>query len=86
MTSPRTPLEVGIMDLSIGSYSVGLAPSRTCEDIVVGYLELLALVRQDYPEYLRDADIDTLVETTHLDRTFILNRVSNHLSQPALAS
>jgi len=81
MTSPtRTPLEVGLTDLSIGEYSVGLAPSRTNEQLVLAYLELISLVRNDHPEYLREADIDTLVEATHLEREFIQNRVTTHLS------
>ncbi len=87
MTSPtRTPLEVGLTDLSIGEYSVGLAPGRTSEQLVLAYLELVSLVRQDDPEYLRDEDIDTLVEATHLDRSFVQNRVNTHLSQIGLAS
>lgn len=85
-TTTRTPLEVGQTDLSIGRYSVGLAPSRTGEDLVRAYLELISLVRNDDSEYLRQQDIDTLVEATHLDRTFIRNRVTNHLSQVSLAS
>lgn len=85
-TTTRTPLEVGITDLSIGEYSVGLAPSRTGEDLVRAYLELIGLVRADEPEYLRDEDIDALVEATRLDRNFVQNRVTNHLSQTSLAS
>lgn len=87
MTTPsRTPLEVGHSDLSIGEYSVGLAPSRSSEQLVRAYLELISLVRQDHPEYLRDEDIDTLVDATHLDRSFIQNRVRTHLATPPLAS
>ena len=87
MTSPtRTPLEVGHSDLSIGEYSVGLAPSRSSEQLVLGYLELISLVRRDHPEYLRDEDIDTMVDATHLDRAFISNRVKKHLFSPAVAS
>jgi len=87
MTSPeRTPLEVGLTDLSIGEYSVGLAPSRTSEQLVLAYLELITLVRSDDPEYLREADIDTLVEATHLDRAFVQNRVTTHLSTLSAAS
>ena len=87
MTSPtRTPLEVAATDLSIGEYSVGLAPSRTSEQVVLAYLELVSMVRADYPEYLRESDIDTLVAATHLDRTFIKNRVENHLSALTVAS
>lgn len=81
MNSPaRTPLEVGFTDLSIGSYSVGLAPTRTGEQLVEAYLQLIALVRRDRPDYLRDGDIDTLAEETKLDHSFIKNRVANHVS------
>lgn len=87
MTIPsRTPLEVGQTDLSIGEYSVGLAPSRSSEQLVRAYLELISLVRQDHPEYLRNDDLDTLVEATHLERAFIENRVNNHLADPPVAS
>lgn len=87
MTTPdRTPLEVGLTDLSIGEYSVGLAPSRSSEQVVQAYLELVSLVRRDHPEYLRDDDIDTLVTATGLDRTFVQNRVKTHLATPRLAS
>jgi hypothetical protein len=80
-TPSRTPLEVGLTDLSIGEYSVGLAPSRTAEQLVLAYLELVSLVRQDHPEYLRDDDLDTLVEATSLERSFIQNRVRSHLAE-----
>lgn len=81
MTTPtRTPLEVGLTDLSIGEYSVGLAPSRSSEQLVEAYLELISLVRNDHPEYLRDEDIDTLVQATHLERSFVTNRVNSHLT------
>ena len=85
-TLNRTSLEVGLTDLSIGEYSVGLAPSRSSEQVVLGYLELIGLVRHDHPEYLRDNDIDTLVDATKLDRTFITNRVNTHLASLSLAS
>lgn len=84
-TTERTPLEVGFTDLSIGSYSVGLAPTRTGEQLIEAYLELIALVRRDRPEYLRDGDIDTLATETRLDRSFIKNRVANHLKSTILA-
>jgi hypothetical protein len=87
MTAPiRTPLEVGLTDLSIGQYSVGLAPSRTGEQLVQAYLELISLVRHDQPEYLREEDIDTMVEATHLDRTFIQNRVTAYLAAARVSS
>ncbi len=76
----RTPLEVGFSDLSIGSHSVGLAPTRTGEQLVEAYLELITLVRRDRPEYLRDEDIDVLARETKFDPPFIKNRVKNHLS------
>ncbi len=79
-TTERTPLEVGFTDLSIGSYSVGLAPTRTGEQLVEAYLELITLVRRDRPEYLRDGDIATLAAETKLDHAFIKNRVANHLT------
>ncbi len=85
-TPNRTPLEVGLTDLSIGEYSVGLAPARTSEQLVLAYLELITLVRQDHPEYLRDEDIDTLVEATQLERSFITNRVNTHLATLGVAS
>ncbi len=87
MTQPtRTPLEVNVMDLSIGQYSVGLAPARTGEELVQAYVELVALVRRDHPEYLRDEDIDILVDETGLDRTFVQNRVQSGQSALRLAS
>jgi hypothetical protein len=85
-TPDRTALEVGLSDLAIGEYSVGLAPSRTSEQLVIAYLELISLVREDHPEYLRDEDIDTLVEATSLERTFIQNRVATHLATTSAAS
>ena len=87
MTTPdRTPLEVGLTDLSIGEYSVGLAPSRSSEQVVQAYLELVSLMRRDHPEYFRDHDIDTLVNATGLDHTFVHNRVKSHLASTKLAS
>ena len=87
MTIPdRTPLEVGLTDLSIGEYSVGLAPSRSSEQVVQAYLELISLVRRDHPEYLRTEDIDTLVDATRLERSFVDNRVKTHLASARLAS
>ncbi len=76
----RTPLEIGYTDLSIGRHSVGLAPSRTGEQVVEAYLELISLVRRDRPEYLRDEDINVLATETKLDAPFIMNRVQRHLS------
>lgn len=73
-------------DLSIGEYSIGLAPARTSEQLLFAYLELISLLRQDHPEYLRIEDIDTLVEATRLDRSFITNRVTTHLRTLSVAS
>ena len=87
MTTPsRTPLEVGLTDLSIGEYSVGLAPSRTAEQLVLAYLELISLVRAAHPEYLRDDDLDRLAEATTLDRSFIQNRVRTLLADASVSS
>lgn len=87
MTTPnRTNLEVGLTDLSIGEYSVGLAPSRTSEQVVFAYLELISLVRDDHPDYLRDDDIDTLVDATGLEKSFIENRVTAHLASSRVSS
>lgn len=80
----RTPLEIGFTDLSIGRHSVGLAPSRTGEQVVEAYLELISLVRKDRPEYLRDEDINVLANETKLDPPFIMNRVRRHLSSPSV--
>ena len=84
-TTPRRVLEVGFSDLSIGSYSVGLPPSRTGEQIVAAYLDLVQLVRRDRPEYLRDEDFAVLAEETNLDATFIKNRVKTHLAADTVA-
>lgn len=79
-TTGRTPLQVGFTDLSIGTHSVGFAPTRTGEQLVEAYLELVTLVRRDRPEYLRDGDIAILAEETKLEHSFIENRVANHLA------
>ncbi len=87
MTQPtRTPLEVNLMDLSIGQYSVGLPPSRSGDQLVQAYIELVALVRRDHPEYLRDEDIDVLADETGLDRSFVQNRVASGQSALRIAS
>ena len=85
-TSGRTPLEVGFSDLSIGSYSVGLPPSRTGEQVVEAYLDLIALVRSDYPEDLREEDFEVLADETKLDGPFIRNRVKTHLATLSLSA
>ncbi|MGI9607532.1 MAG: hypothetical protein ACR2P0_15500 [Acidimicrobiales bacterium] len=80
MTGPRTPLEIGEMSLAIGEYSVGLPPTRTGEQIVEGYLELITLVRANHPEELRDEDVTILAERTGLEESFLRNRVASHLT------
>ncbi len=86
MTSPqRTPLEVGITDLAIGEYSVGLAPSRTSEHLVEAYIELVTLVRRDNPDYLRDEDFETLAGSTGLEAKFLRNRVTSQLQSLSVA-
>ena len=75
MISPeRTPLEVGTTALAIGEYSVGLAPSRTCEQLVAAYLELVSMVRRDHPEYFREGDFAALAAGTARDSSFFRNR------------
>ncbi len=85
-STTRTALEVGFSDLSIGTYSVGLPPSRTGDQIVEAYLDLITLVRRDRPEYLRDEDFATLAAETNLEQSFIKNRVKNHLVSEIIAS
>ena len=79
-TTTRTPLEMGYSDLSMGGYSVGLAPTRTCEQLVEAYLELVTLVRRDRPEYIRDEDIVALAGVTKFDIEYLRNRVEQHLA------
>jgi len=67
-------------DLAIGSYSVGLAPSRTAEHLVEAFLDLIGLVRQDDPDFLRDEDILVIADATGMDAQFLRNRVQSHLS------
>jgi len=86
MSSPeRTPLEVGSSDLAIGEYSVGLAPTRTCDQLVIAYLELVALVRRDHPDYLRDADFQALADATTQEPAFFRNRVLAELHASRVA-
>lgn len=85
MSPQRTPLEVGTTALAIGRYSVGLAPSRTCEQLVGAYLELVAMVRRDYPEYFRDEDFDALAEATTRDASFFRNQVVAQLQAVRVA-
>jgi len=85
MSPQRIPLEVGITDLSIGRYSVGLAPSRTSEHLVEAYIELVKLVRRDNPEYLRDDDFEVLSASTGLEAGFLRNRVLSQLESLRVA-
>ncbi len=82
----RIPLEVGSTDLSIGQYSVGFPPTRTGEQIVEAYLELVTLIRAIGPDDVRVDDFDMLAATTGLDRSFIENRVYAHLATARTAS
>ena len=85
MDTRRIGLEVGVTDLSIGEYSVGLAPSRTSEQLVEAYIELVTLVRRDHPEYLRDEDLDILAVSTGLDTGFLRNRVTSQVASLRVA-
>ncbi len=86
MTSPqRTHLEVGTTALAIGEYSVGLAPSRTCEQLVSAYLELVTMVRRDHPEYFREEDFDALATATTRDADFFHNQVLSQLEPVRVA-
>ena len=82
----RDPLEVSTNALSIGEYSVGLAPARCSEQLVAAYLELISIVRRDHPDYLRDEDVDTLTSATGMERAFVANRVKCHIDGVSLAS
>ncbi len=82
VTEDRTPLEVSPSALSVGRTSVGFPLSRTSENVIEAYLELIGLLREDRPEDLRAADIDTLVDATGLERSFITNRVASQLTSP----
>ena len=87
MTSPeRTPLEIGTTDLAIGEYSVGVAPARTCEQLISAYLELVSLVRRDHPEYFRDEDFESLARATTQEASFFRNRVVSRLQTARAAS
>ncbi len=76
----RTPLEVGFSDLAIGRHSVGIPPTRTGEQVVEAYLDLISLARQGQPEYFREADVSVLARETNLDAGYIRNRVLSHLT------
>ena len=82
-TSPRIPLELDEYALSVGRHSVGLPLTRTGEQLVEAYLELIEMVRDGRPEYLRSDDIDLIATETGLDRAFIENRVNAHLTSVA---
>lgn len=79
-SSGRTPLEIGFSCLSIGGHSVGLPPTRTGDQLVEGYLDLISRVRQSRPEYFREEDIGLLATKSNLDHSYIRNRVVSHLS------
>ena len=79
-SSPRTPLEIGFSCLSIGRHSVGLPPTRTGDQLVEGYLDLISRVRESRPEYFREEDIGLLATETNFDRSYIRNRVVSHLA------
>ncbi len=76
----RTPLEVGPCALCVGRVSVGFPMSRTSEQVIEAYLELIGMLRADRPEDLRAADIDVLVNETGLERSFITNRVASQMA------
>jgi len=57
--------------------------TRTGEQLVEAYLELIEMLREERPEQMRSEDIDAIVAETGLDRTFIENRVSDHLASVA---
>lgn len=82
-TSPRTPLHVDECALSVGRYSVGVPMTRTGEQLVEAYLELIEMLREERPEFMRSADIDAIAAETGLDRGFIENRVNDHLASVA---
>jgi hypothetical protein len=54
--------------------------SRTSEQVIEAYLELIGMLRADRPEDLRAADIDVLVNETGLERSFITNRVASQMA------
>lgn len=83
MTEPRIPLELDDYALSVGRYSVGIPMTRTCEQLVEAYVELIEMLRDSRPEYLRSEDIDLIVAETGFDRTFIENRVNDRLASVA---
>ena len=85
MSPDRTPLEVGTTALAIGEYSIGLAPSRTCEQLVAAYLELVGIVRRDHPEYFREQDFDALASATAKDAPYFRNQVVSQLQSARVA-
>lgn len=80
MATDRTPLEVTAVALCVGEHSVGFPPSRTRDQVIEAYLELVTLVREERPDRLRDEDIVILSTETGLDEAFIRNRVETHLA------
>ena len=81
--TPRIPLQLDDCALSVGRYSVGVPLTRTGEQLVEAYLELIEMVRESRPEELLSDDIDVIVAETGLDRTFVENRVNDHLASVA---
>ncbi len=79
-SSGRTPLEIGFSCLSIGGHSVGLPPTRSGDQLVEAYLDLISRVRKTRPEYFREEDIDLLAVETRLEDSYIRNRVVSHLA------
>ena len=83
---PRISLEVGSTDLSIGQHSVGFPPTRTGEQVIEAYLELMTLIRAMGPDDVRMDDVCVLARTTGLDESVVLNRVITHLAAARQAS
>lgn len=87
MTNPeRIPLQVGTTDLAIGEYSVGVPPARTCDELVEAYIELVYLVRRDYPEYFREEDFVALAEATTQECSYFRNRAVAEIQLARVAS
>jgi len=79
MHEERSKLEVSEYSLAVGEHSVGIPFSRTSDQLVEAYLELITLVRDQRPTELRLDDIDVIEAETGYERTFIENRVNAHL-------
>jgi len=79
MNEERPKLEVSEYSLAVGPHSVGIPFTRTGDQVVEAYLELITLVRAQRPTELRGEDIDVLESETGFERAFIENRVNAHL-------